>query len=475
MDEATQTEVIDSSSPAVEAPESGAVTAPGDVQGESQAQSSTEQPTGEAAAPFQIPENDDDLKGQETNPHVQAIVQLRQELRARNQSLDEYKPLDNWKPIVESVGDPQLAQSAYELVNALYTPSTENPSGFDPRPFLDQVETDSPGTINQLFSTICSYQIQDDKGNPTTVVRELYRAHGLDPDRIDDYRNIDNLRASGIVTTEDLAKIPEKYHEAFKSMSSAAREDLLDQMDSKPLVAEESLRNAQVALKALQYEQQQEQVKATETQQQEAQFKRQVETAVTEGVNSKISAWSNSIHQKLSSQWKPSTDETINEFEYAKVIGAIAALQQPAYRPIVEKALGADATKGFDELVNQWSTSYSAQIAYEQMGQQNSIPAKRAKAAADLAEQRILLKLGDFAKRLSEPTSTRTIQSSQQQATQLAAAQGRFVPTNGSGGNQQGFTNPYSQNPHPVGSPEYFAFNRKVDKDFQLTNASVFG
>src|ERR1043165_8388358 len=93
MDEPTQTDVT-VESPAAEAPESGAVSAPADVQGESQTQqTTTEQSTGEAAAPFQIPENDDDLKGQETNPHVQAIVQLRQELRARNQSLDEYRPL----------------------------------------------------------------------------------------------------------------------------------------------------------------------------------------------------------------------------------------------------------------------------------------------------------------------------------------------------------------------------------------------
>lgn len=408
-------------------------------------------------------------------PHSAALARLRPAYEGlRTQFGELQSSFEPWKPIVETVGDPQLAQSAYELVSALYTPSTENPSGFDPKPFLDQVEVDSPGTVNQLFSTICSYQIQDEQGQPSTVVRELYRAHGLDPDRIDDYRNIDNLRASGVVTADDLSKVPEKYHEAFKSMSQAAREDLLEVIGSKPLVAEEALRNAQDALEARQYRERQQQSDAEKQQQQEAEFKTRVESAVTEGVNTKIQAWSNSIHQSLSSQWKPSTDEAVNEFEYAKVIGAIAALQHPAYRPIVEKALGAEATAGFDDLVNQWSTSYSAQVTYAQMGQENSIPAKRVKAAADLAEQRILLKLGDFAKRLSEPTSTRTQQASQQQATQLATAAGRFIP-NGNGNQQQGFQNPYEQITAPFGSPEYYKAIREIDAQYKVTHGSMFG
>ena len=60
MDEATTTDVIDDPTPVVEAsPSSDAVSAPADVQGESQ--QSQEQSSEEAAGPFQVPENDDDL------------------------------------------------------------------------------------------------------------------------------------------------------------------------------------------------------------------------------------------------------------------------------------------------------------------------------------------------------------------------------------------------------------------------------
>lgn len=480
-----QTTDVTTESPAVETPQSeGVSSAPAAVQGESQTQSSTEQPTGEAAAPFQVPENDDDLKGQETNPHVQAIVQLRQELRARNQSLDEYKPLDTWKPLVETIGDPALAQSAYELVSSIHSPSQENPSGFTSVPFLDQIEKEAPGTLNVMFSEMLAFPITDAQGQPTTVVRELYRGHGLDPDRIDDYRNIDQLRASGVVTTDDLTKIPEKYHEAFKSMSQVSREDLLEIIGSKPLVAEESLRNAQASLETQQYKAQQQQQIAEQEQRQEAELRGAIETAVTEGVNAKIQTWSNSIHQSLS-QWKPSADEAVNDFERSKVISLIATLQNPAYRPVAEKALAHAGVSlewadqfghpwTFDGLVNQWQTAFSATVAYEQTGQKDSFQAKRAAATASQAEQRILIKLQDIAEKLSKPTGNRLATASQQQAGQLATAQSRFVPS-GNGSQANGSQNPYSNNPHPVGSQEYFAHNRKIDKEFQLTNAAAYG
>jgi hypothetical protein len=211
---------------------------------------------------------------------------------------------------------------------------------------------------------------------------------------------------------------------------------------------------------------------------QEQEQARQVESAVTQGVYGKIETWSGSIHQSLSSQWKPSTDEATNSLEYTKVIGTLAALQSPApaYRSLAEKALkqvGA-SLDGFDDLVNQWQTSFSAAVTYEQLGQKDSIPAKRAAAQAAQAEQRLLIKLNDYALKLAQPTSTRLANASTQQATQLAAAAGRFVPT-GNGTTQQGFTNPYAQNPHPVGSQEYYAYNRKVDREYKLDNASVFG
>jgi hypothetical protein len=469
--EAASTEVVDSST---------TVTEPsGESQGSVTATDATQQstPTTEADPLEGVPSVDELSKLVEQKvPYSEALARLRPAYEGLKTKLAEYEPLESWKPIAETIADPALAQSAYELVNALYTPSTDNPSGFDPRPFLEKVETDSPGTIDQLFSTICSFPIQID-GQQTTVVRELYKAHGLNPDRIDDYRNIDNLRVSGIVTDADLAKIPEKYHEAFKALPEDARTDILALKESNPALADQYLRNAASSLAAERFETQQREREQQAQQQQEQELARQVETAVTQGVHSKIETWSGSIHQSLSSQWKPSTDEATNDLEYAKVMGTLAALQSPApaYRAIAEKALtkAGASLDGFDDLVNQWQASYSAAVTYEQLGQKDSIPAKRAAAQATQAEQRLLIKLNDYALKLAQPTSSRIADASVQRANQLAAAAGRFVP-NGNGAAQQGFQNPYEQNPHPVGSQEYYAFNRKIDREYQLTNASVY-
>lgn len=407
-------------------------------------------------------------------PHSEALARLRPAYEGLKTQLAEYKPLDSWKPLVETIGDPQLAQSSYELVSSIHTPSDQSLSGFTSVPFLQRIEQESPGTLNQIYADISAFPITDEQGNPTTVVREMYKAHGLNPDRVDEYRNIDKLRASGVVTEVELGKVPEQYREAFKSMSQAAREDLLDLMDSKPLVAEEQLRNARSALEAQQFRERDEQKQADQKQADETAFQLRLEAAVTTDVTTRVKSWTASIHQNLSSQWKPfGEDAGANSLEYAKVLSVLATLQSPAYRFVAEEALKSVGVSldNFDDLANQWQAARSRYVVLSEMKDQWQ--ARRAESEASLAEQRLLIKLNDYALRLAQAKSNGLTQQSQQTATQLAAAQGRFVPA-GNGQAQSGFTNPYEQNPHPVGSQEYYAFNRKIDKEYSLTNASVF-
>lgn len=406
-------------------------------------------------------------------PMAQGLYNVRSELERVRPLLREYEALDSWKPVAESVGDPQLAQQAYELISSIHTPSETNPSGFISTPFLQRIEQESPGTIDQIFADICSFPIDID-GQRTTVVRELYKSHGLNPDRIDDYRNIDNLRASGVVTEADLAKVPNQFHDAFKGLSKAAQEDLLSIIESNPLVAEEQLRNAQDALEARGWRQRDEQAKAEQVRAEQARFERQVEQAVETDILGKVKSWSDTIRQNLSSQWKPSTDEAANQLEYAKILSTLATLQHPGYRFIAEEALkqvGA-SLDGFDQLINDWQVVRSRYVTMTEM---NDVwQARQAEAQASRAEQRILIKLNDYAQRLSTAKGAQAAAQSQQMVNQLETAQGRFVP-NGNGNQQLGATNPYSQNPHPIGSQEYYAFNRKIDREYQLTNASAYG
>lgn len=481
METATiETDVIETPSPSLDtSPE--VVSAPADATGETAPQTAEQTPTtddkaAQAEAAFQVPENDDDLKGKENDPHVQAIIQMRGELRARDKSIDEYKPLEPWKEIASTIGDPTLAKSSYELVSAIHTPETQNPSGFTSRPFLEQLEASSPGTVDQLFADTLTFQVEDAQGRPSTVVRELVKSWGIDPDRFDDYRNIDKFRASGVVTADDLGKIPEKYHEAFKSMSQDAREDLLDMMAQKPLVAEENLRNAQRALATEKFEQEQSTRQKAAEEADQAKFQQQVSEAIDQDIVTEIQAISDSVHQNLTSQFTFSSDPIVNDLEHTKILSVLGNLQSPypVYRDMAVKALKAVGVEvnGFQDLANRLSERREAYVRFNAMG--DKMQATRALSEATFAKQQILAKVNDYAVRLAKASGERAAAASATQGSQLAAAQARFVPS-GSGQVPQGSTNPYAQNPHQIGTPEYSAFIRKVDKEYGQNNASVFG
>ena len=475
MDE-INTDVIEESPSLDASPEVGSAPATSQ-EGESAPppeQAAAEQPSKEAEAPFEVPENDDDLKDQINNPHVQAIAQLRQELRARNQSLDSYKPLEPWKEVASTIGDPALAQSAHELVSAIHTPAPDNPSGFTARPFLERLETESPGSVDQLFADTLTLQITGNDGKPTTVVRELVKSWGIDPDRFDDYRNIDNLRASGVVTAEDLGKIPEKYHDAFRAMSQDAREDLLDIMEHKPLVAEENLRNAARALATEKFEQDQTARQKAAEEADKVKFQADLEATVEQDIFAEVKSLHDSIHQNLASQLKFAGDETVNNLEYAKIMSTLATLQNPAYRFVAENALKSVGVSvdGFDELASRWSERRSAYKTFEAMG--DKWQAQRALSEATIAKQQMLARLNDYALKLGKATGERAMAASATTTGQLGAASARYVPS-GNGQLPSGDQNPYSQNPHQIGSQEYYAFNRKLDREYQVTGAQMFG
>ena len=412
-------------------------------------------------------------------PHAAALARLRPAYEGLKTQLSEYQSLDPWKQVATTIGDPALAQSAHELVSAIHTPTEDRvnyPLGYDPTPFITLIDNQSPGAANAMFSAMLRFPDTDPNGRPSTLVRELVRSWGMDPDRVDDYRNIDKLRAaSGVVTATDLAKIPETYRDAFKGMSSAAQEEILDLLDDSPALAEEYLRLADRARASERFEQEQKDRETQARQEEETKLHQRVETAVQNDITAEVKALSDSIHQSLSSQWKPSSDDTVNALEYAKVLSTIATLQNPAYRFVAEQALksvGVDLT-GFDELANRWLERRSAYTTFNETG--DKWQANRALSEATLARQQMLVKLNDFALRLAKAGGDRLQSAASQVEQSLAAASGRFVPNGNGNGAQGGSQNPYEQNPHRVGSQEYYAFNRKIDQQFKLDNASVFG
>lgn len=406
-------------------------------------------------------------------PYAQALANLRTAYEGVKPQLDEVKAFEPWKPVVEAIGDPAQAQTAHELIGLLHSPVEGEPNGYSTKPFLDRVDQESPGVANQLFADLLAYVVPDDNGKMDTLVRHLYRSHGLDPDRAEDYRNIDTLRASGVVTSDQLAKIDERYHEAFKALPQEARDDILALKETNPALADQYLRNAERSLASERFEQEQRQREEQAQQTQQVQFEQQLQAAVYNDIIAEVKTIHDSIYQNLSSQFTFSSDATQNSLEHRKIMATLATLQNPAYRFVAEEALKSVGVtlNGFDELANRWEDRRSAYTQYKTMG--DNLRANKALSEATAAKQQILAKLNDYALRLAKASGQRAAGAAAQTESQLTAATARFVPS-GTGQVTQGTQNPYAQNPHPIGSQEYFAFNRKIDKEYNLNGASVF-
>ncbi len=425
----------------------------------------------EAAAPSLVPENDDDLQGQENNPHVQAVKQLRGELRNRDQ---EFKP---WKEVVSTIGDPAAAKEYYELVTNVRTPLADNPNEYTTRPFIEKLDKLSPGAANDLFFDLVSYELPDDKGRVDRMDRHMIRNMGLDPDRIEDYRNIDTIRASGAVTSDDLAGIPERFHGAFRALSSAQRDDFILQKDANgqySLASMEYLQDKAEALEARTWrEQQAEQQKQAAEQQQQA-FEAQLNEQIVQDLTSKAQSIRDSILQKSLSQVTFSSDPTQDMLAKEGIMALLAQIQSP-YPYQQQAALSAlkqagIEPNGFGELLNRFEERRSAAVRFKAIGDQ--LQARRAESEATIAEQQILARANDYALRLAKATGDRVSAAASQQNGQLAAATARYVPSGSQA--QNGSNNPWENNPHPIGSQEYHAWYREMGKQMKHNDASMF-
>ena len=427
--------------------------------------------TAEAAAPSLIPENDDDLKGQENNPHVQAVIQLRGELRERDR---EFKP---WKEVVGTIGDPTIAKDYHELMENLRTPVEGQPNQYTTRKFIEKLDSMSPGIANEIFFDLVQYQIADENGRVDRMDRHMMRSWGLDPDRIEDYRNIDTIRASGAVTADDLAGIPERFHGAFRALSSAQRDDFLLQKDTNgnySLASMEYLQDKAEALEARQWREQQDEQRKQVAEQEQQAFEAQLDEQIVEDITERAQSIRDSILKNLSSQVTFSSDPLQDELAKEGILNLIERIQSPY--PDQQQSAIATLKKagiepnGFGELLNRFEERRAAAVRFKAIG--DTLQARRAESDATTAEQQILARANDYALRLAKATGQRVADAAAQQNGQLAAATARYVPSGSQA--QSGSNNPY-ENPHPIGTPEYFAHYRKLDKEMGVNGASMFG
>ena len=426
-----------------------------------------------------IPTLEEAQKLMEQNvPNAEAVVRLRTALNERDEL---YKPLETWKPLAEKNLDPSLLSDAYEMVTGLHSrvidPVTQQevPDRFTTRPFLEKLETDSPGTTDQLFSDLLTFQVQGPNG-PETMVRNLVRSWGLDPDRIEDYRNIDaRVPSSGFVTPDQLVGIDPELHDAFKALSQVQREDILAMKDqgtnTYPPAALEYLNDKAEALEARKFREQFAQQQETAKQEAQAKFEQETQEAVTKDISTVVETMHDSIQKRLSSQWQPSSDEVQSEIEYAKVMGSLFSLLDPGLRKATTKALeraGVPLDPKFDGLVAALEAERTAVVRHARYG--DRLQAGQAQSRANLAQNQLLAMLENYAMALAQPSANRLQANAQNLVASLNGATARHVPTNGNTSLNSGPRNPYDENPHPLGTQEYKAWNQRLDR--QLVSAT---
>jgi hypothetical protein len=420
-------------------------------------------------------------------PGAAGMLNLRSAYEAHKLETEPLKALEPWKPITEHFSSVDEVLAQRDLIQKIHSPvidpiSNQAKSGeFTTVPFIQDLEAQSPGTSDRMFRDLLTFQVNGENGQKDTLVRHLVRSWGLDPDRIDDYKEIDKLAPAGVITQDQLRGIDPKFHAAFKALTSAQREDILSmgQRDdygqvTYPSTTLDYLQDKTEALEARQWREQENQRQQQEAQAKQREFEQATNKAVDEDISTVRREMYDSIHQNLASQLKLSSDDLANDSKYDLVMGTLGSLFYPEFRFAAEKALqraGMPVDPKFDETVSAFLGAREKYVRFTRQGDQ--LQARGALSEANLAKAILNTKLGDYALALSGQAANRSQAQSRELQTSLQGATARVIP---SGTTQQtSGSNPYMENPHPFGSSEYMAYNKRLDRELGVGGAAALG
>jgi hypothetical protein len=201
---------------------------------------------GGAAAPsdFILPDDDSDLRGQETNPHVKALLGMRNQLRQMSSDANNYRQQLAEKEQLEqrlnAVGGPEAAEWAGQLVNQLFGAEIDPMTGqartdeygvpvVNTQGFVETVAQQNWSTALDLTERLLTLPTSD--GTP--LLAHVLQRIGLDPNLIDTYRQINSAADAARFGAMDvhpveLENIPPEYHEVYKQMTAREREAVQD-------------------------------------------------------------------------------------------------------------------------------------------------------------------------------------------------------------------------------------------------------
>jgi len=426
-----------------------------------------------------IPEADDDLTTAQNKDEI--LVSQRNQLRALAPVVKESKPLLAYKPLLER-GAVEMLTSRLDLHDKLFTPQvdpqTKQPL-LDPRsyaplytttPWLEEMRKKQAGFIEQHTHDLMYLPLLDEQGNtrmipgrnePETVLRDVFRQLGLNPDRYQDYKNIDTLLAQSgnAITAEELKAIPDELQDAYKQYPASMRTALwaMEEDARNFILKERQEKLARDAKEASEAEAQKE-LEARIAERDRAVVASEQETFLESHRVSGRSAVMTSLREQVSFG-----DAATDEVEFGVIDMALTSLLYGEANPATMKALGVELN-GFNAALNTVTTNLRNQKAYELSGR--GADAENAAAAAYGPEQQVITKAGQIALAMALKRGAQKVAKAAEQDKRLAqAGAGRVIP--------EGGVNDRPQSPLPQGMRADSAeANAHIWQNIQRQNAT---
>lgn len=245
------------------------------------------------------------------------------------------------KPVFEQIeqrGGWETVQQYADLGQLLYSQIQDPNTGqisLTAEPLIERLASDSPETLGELVWKGIHQPSPWNDGETIahTFVREYL---GLDPNLLETYRQIQSpadaqkFQQPGQVTADELAGIPEQFHEAYKSLTARQREELALTGDDETKL--EFLQDKADALQARQFIAQQNAEREQAKQAQAQQFQERVKTRGTELAQAVTNTALSSAKQKLQTEAKLSSSESHNEALHQESMqwAATECLKDPA-------------------------------------------------------------------------------------------------------------------------------------------------
>lgn len=379
-----------------------------------------------------IPDSDDDLQAETDQTRRDAVIQQRTQLRVLKTAIRDLQPLQVFKEF----GSPAAVKPRLELAKLLYSPllGKNGQPVRDPgtqttyvttKPFIAYLDKVSPGMPEQLYVDLNYYRPLGEDGR--TQQEELWKQHfrylKLNPDRLQEYQNIDTLiaRTSDAITLEELAEIPADRHAAYQvipadvraawaSFDKSTQTRLLQDYQDKLDTAAATATNKETAARAKAEADQRYAADVFRGQQQYFSKVRQERFA--------------ELYTDLAAQVTFSTDAAVNGVEIGSLCTVLANLVDPDWRFItVEKILtplGLKLPAGFDEVLNKFNTAASDKVALEMAGDLGR--SGNAEIEALNAVEQLMAKVAPIALKIAKARGAKVEEKAKVQASAVAAA-----------------------------------------------------